>query len=242
VLAALRSVIYNIFYVLWSLFMALTYLPLLPILSPRQFLKLVRFWLAGMIWGARIICGIRWRIEGRENLPQGACIIASKHQSAWETLFYHLLVEDPVYALKKELLSIPLIGLYMRKTRMIAVDRGAGAAALRTVLRKAEPALAENRQMIIFPEGTRVAPGDHKPWQPGVAALYARFGDQVPLIPVALNSGLCWGRNSFIKRPGLITIKILPPVPKGLSKKEVVDYLKEAIESSSDALCETPPQ
>jgi 1-acyl-sn-glycerol-3-phosphate acyltransferase len=239
VIVALRSVIYN---VLWSLFMALTYMPLLPILSAQRFLKLVRFWLRGMIWGARIICGIRWQVEGRENLPQGACIIASKHQSAWETLFYHLLVEDPVYALKKELLSIPLIGWYMRKTRMIAVDREAGAAALRTVLRKAEPALAEKRQMIIFPEGTRVAPGDHKPWQPGVAALYARFSDQVPVIPVALNSGLYWGRNSFIKRPGLITIKILPAVPKGLGKKEVVEYLKNAIESSSDALCENPPK
>lgn len=241
-IAALRSVIYNIFYVSWSVFMALLYMPLLPILSARQFLGLVRFWLRGMIWGGKVICGMRWKVEGLENLPQGACILASKHQSAWETLFFHLLVEDPVYALKKELLSIPLIGWYMRKTRMIAVDRTAGAAALRTVLRKAEPAFAENRQMIIFPEGTRVAPGDHKPWQPGVAALYARFGDQVPLIPVALNSGLCWGRNSFIKRPGLITVRLLPPVPKGLGKKEVVEYLQNAIETTSDALCENPPK
>jgi 1-acyl-sn-glycerol-3-phosphate acyltransferase len=241
VLAAIRSIIFNIFFFTWLFGVAALYAPLLPFLPVRPFIRLIRFWLGGMIWGARLICGIRWRVEGLEHLPKGACIIASKHQSAWETLFFHLIVDDPIYVLKKELLAVPLIGWYMRKTRMIGVDRKAGASALRTVLREAGPAMEEQRQMIIFPEGTRVSPGDSVDWQPGVAALYARFGDQVPLLPVALNSGLCWGRNSFVKKPGLITLRILPPVPTGMNKKELVVYLKDAIENTSESLCQNPP-
>lgn len=241
-MSAVRSVVFNVYYVLWTLLLGLAYLPFL-LLPTRAFGALVRFWLWGLIWGARFLAGIRWRIEGRENIPAGACIVAAKHQSAWETLFFHLLFSDPVYVLKKELLLIPLVGWYMRKARMISVDRKAGASALRHMLRQAETAIADGRQIIIFPEGTRVAPGDHKPWQPGVGALYGRFGSQVPVVPVALNTGLFWGRNSFFKTPGEVVIQVLPPMSgDGSDKRAFVEQLRQTIEGATNTLCGLPPQ
>lgn len=234
---ALRSVLFNIYYIVWTLLMGVVYLPLLVVLPKRAFTSMVRIWLNGLIGGARVLVGIRWRIEGKENLPQGACIVVSKHQSAWETLFFHILLADPVYVLKKELLSIPLVGWYMRKTGMIAIDRNAGASALRGMLKQADAVLAENHQIVIFPEGTRVIPGDQKPWQPGVGALYGRFGDRIPVVPVALNSGLVWPRNSFVKTPGEVVVRVLPPMPVGLDKRAFVEQVRQTIETATDELC-----
>lgn len=236
----LRSVLFNIFYLGWTLLLAVLYLPLLA--GPRRLLMpFVRFWLRGFIGGARVIAGIRWRVEGRENLPKGACIIASKHQSAWETLFLHLLLDDPAYVLKKELLRLPLVGWYMAKAGSIAIDRKAGMGALKQVMRRAEPVLAEGRQIIIFPEGTRVAPLVEAPWHPGVSALYSRFSStgsvpHAPVVPVALNSGVFWGRNSFLKRPGTVVLRILPPMPPDLDKKTFLAELRARIDGTSDEL------
>lgn len=245
-IAVLRSILFNIYYVLCIVFFGTILLPVLPF-HRRWIAPLIRFWLLSILMGARVLCGIRWRIEGRENLPEGACILASKHQSAWETFFFHTLVPDPVYVLKRELLRIPFVGWYMQGTQMIAVDRSAGAAALKQVLREAEPALlSEHRQLVIFPEGTRVLPGTSAPWQPGVVALYNRFGKQVPVLPVALNSGVFWPRNSFMKKPGEIVVRILPPMPTDLDKKAFAQELESRIETACHELCVaagvTPPQ
>ena len=236
VVSALRSVIYNIFYVFWTILIGSLGIPTLLVPGTRTF-AVPHLWCRGLVWGARIMLGIRWRVEGLEHLPQGPFILASKHQSAWETLFLPMLVEKPVFVLKKELLSIPFVGWHMAKTGMIAVDRKAGASAMKTMLRGAEQAFAEGRQMIIFPEGTRVPVGETRPFQPGVAALYARFGDRVPLVPVALNSGLVWGRNSFLKSPGEVVVRIMPPIPGGLDKKVFTQQLQDLIEGESDRLC-----
>jgi len=236
---AVRSVLYNVFYVAFTLACSLLFLPylVLPVRFPAWALHL---WAGGLIWGARLICGIRWRVEGLENLPDGPCIIAAKHQSAWETLFFPMLLGDVVYVLKKELLRIPFVGWYMAKSGMIAVDRTAGASALKIVLREAAKVLEKGRQIVIFPEGTRVAPDADHPYQPGAAALYARFGGTVPVIPVALNTGLFWGRRSFIKRPGDVVVRILPPLPRGLDKKTFTAELRKRIETESRRLCGLP--
>lgn len=236
----LRSVVFNVFYVAWTLVVGTLYLPLLMFPS-RWMVPAVRYWGVGLVWGARILLGIRWRVEGRENLPAGGCIVASKHQSAWETLFLLTLLDRPVYILKKELFSIPFVGWYMRKVGTVAIDRKAGAAALKYMLRGAAVRVSEGRQIIIFPEGTRVAPGDtSKPYKPGVAALYAHLGDTVPVVPVALNAGLFWGRNSFIKRPGEVVVRILPPMPAGLDKKVFLTTLRDRIEAATNDLCGVP--
>ncbi len=236
----LRSSAFNVFYVSWTLLLAVLYLPLLA--GPRPLLMpFVRFWLAGFINGARVLCGIRWRVEGRENLPKGACIVAAKHQSAWETLFFHLMLDDPAYILKRELLRIPLVGWYMAKAGSIAIDRKAGMGALKQILRRAEPVLTAGRQIIIFPEGTRVAPFVEAPWQPGVSALYSRFSGsdstpQAPIVPVALNTGVFWGRKSYMKRPGTVVVRILPPMPPDLDKKTFMAELHARIDGTSDDL------
>lgn len=240
-MVVLRSLLFNIFYIFWTLLLGTLYLPLLA--GPRRLLMpFIRFWLRGFLWAARLICGIRWRVEGRENLPQGACIIAAKHQSAWETFFFHLLLDDPAYVLKKELLSLPLVGWQMRKAGSIAIDRKAGMGALKQVLKQAEPVIAANRQIIIFPEGTRVPPLTDAPYHPGISALYSRFSGssatpQAPVVPVALNSGVMWGRNAFLKHPGTVVLRILPPMDGDLDKKTFLKRLKSTIDETSNELC-----
>lgn len=238
--AAVRSLLFNVFYVAWTAALGVLYLPLLAL--PRRFLLPgVRLWVRGILGAARLLTGIRWRVEGRENLPSGPCIVAAKHQSAWETFFFHILLAEPVYILKKELLHIPLVGWYMRKAGMIGIDRKAGAGALKLMMRHAQAALDDGRQIVIFPEGTRVAPQASRPYQPGVAALYSRFGHRVPVVPVALNTGLFWGRRSFVKRPGEVVVRILPPVAPGLDKKAFLETLRTRIEDASTALCAPDP-
>src|SRR5690606_21388864 len=144
-------------------------------------------------------------------------IVAAKHQSAWDTMAFYWVLDDAAYVLKKELLSIPLYGWCARKARMIGVDRSGGAKALRAMVEQAQNCLAEGRPIVIFPEGTRTAPGRRSAYHPGIAALYTRLG--VPVVPVALNSGLFWGRRSFIKQPGRIVVQFLPPIPPGLERR-----------------------
>lgn len=240
VLHALRSLVFNLFTVGWTLLMGLAFLPLL-VLPQRWMIPGIRLWALGIIASARVIVGITWRVEGIENLPDGPLILASKHQSAWETLFFPVLLSRPVFILKKELLSLPVIGWYMRRGRMIAIDRKAGGAALKQVLRGAERVLGEGGQIILFPEGTRVAPGATKPYQPGIAALYHRFGDRgVPVVPVTLNSGTFWARQAWIKRPGEVVVKIFPPLPPGLPKDEFLETLRQTIDGP--LLAAPPPQ
>ena len=136
--------------------------------------------------------------------------------------------------LKKELLSIPLFGWFLKRAGMIAVDRKGGASALRSMARQATETLESGRSILIFPEGTRVAPGQTRPYQPGVAALYTQ--QKVPVVPVALNSGLFWGRRAFFKKPGTIVVQILPPIPPGLDRKAFMRDLESRIEPASAAL------
>ena len=154
-------------------------------------------------------------------------LIASRHQSAFDTFVWLTLVPRCCYVLKSELLRIPLFGPLMPLTGMIAVDRGGGANALRGLVREGQRAIREGRQIVIFPEGTRGAPGATLPLQPGVAALAARI--RLPVVPVVTDSGRCWGRRAFHKRPGTIHIRVLEPIPTDIGRDQLMRRLEAAL-------------
>ena len=189
---------------------------------------------AGAVWGhatiflLRILAGIRHEIHG--PLPPSGCIVAAKHQSAWETLALAALLPDPVYVVKQELLSIPGIGLYLRRAGQIAVDRQGGASALRRMVQEAKAALETGAQVVVFPEGTRVAPGERHPYHPGIAALYRETGAVVA--PAALNSGRHWSRRGFRMSPGRIRLEFLELIPPGMDRRAFMACLEERIEEA----------
>jgi 1-acyl-sn-glycerol-3-phosphate acyltransferase len=232
-MTALRSILFNLTYLLWSVIMHIVCLPLL--LAPEAWVwKAAHLWIGGTLFLLRLICGLGHRELGVENLPKGPAIIAAKHQSAWETLFLSRRLNHPAFILKRELLMIPVFGWFIQKVGMIAVDRAGKAAALKKMVRDANDRFAQGRQIIIFPEGTRVAPGEHKPYQPGIAALYGQLN--VPVVPVALNSGLYWGRKAWMKKPGKILVEYLPPIPPGLDRKAFMAELEKRLEPAAQKL------
>ncbi len=235
----LRSLLFNIAFWTVTGLMGVLCLPLLVV--PRRWLiPPLRFYARLVIALLRAICGIHVRVEGREHLPAaGPALIAAKHQSAFDTFVWFTLVPDAVYVLKRELLWLPIYGWYGLKTRQIAVDRAAGANAVRHLVKAGKAATADRRQVIIFPEGTRVAPGQTALVQPGIAALAAATG--LPVIPVATDSGRCWGRRSFRKHPGTITVAVRPPIPAGQPRPALVRALASAIEMGAEPPPATSP-
>lgn len=213
--------------------LCLLYVPFL--LGPRSWMAAAaRLWIRVSLAILRITTGIDHRMTGVERLPEGPFILACKHQSAWETLALTLLVPNAVYVLKKELMRIPFFGWYLWKVGHVAVDRSAGASALKKMVTGARAALDEGHPVIIFPQGTRTAPGTRKPYLPGVAALYTGTGATV--VPAALNSGSFWPRRKFRMHRGTITLQFLEPIEPGLDRKEFMKLLEERIESATNRL------
>lgn len=232
-----RSILFNLLYGLWTAAMHVICLPLL--LGPRRGIyAAARIWIDVTLWLLKHLVGLDHRVIGTENLPAGPAIFAAKHQSAWETLFLSRYLNFPAFVLKRELLSIPLFGWYLKKAGMIAVDRAAGASALRQLARQSNEVFSQHRPLLIFPEGTRVPPGQTRPYQPGVAGLYGQL--KVPVVPIALNSGLFWGRRAFVKKPGTITVQILPAIQPGFDRKALMRDLESRIETAAGALSLSP--
>ena len=228
-----RSLLFNVAFWLWTLVMVIAVLPLL--LGPRAAMVAgARFWERGIQRLLAALVGLRHEVRGRERIPRRPAVFAIKHQSAWETLAVHLLLADPAIVLKQELTRIPLFGRYLLHAGMIRIDRRGGAAALRSLVEDARAALARGSSVVVFPEGTRAPPGGRNPYHPGIAALYRQLGCEV--VPVALNSGLFWGRRSFIKRPGRIVIEFLPPIEPGLDRKAFMADLERRIEDATAEL------
>jgi 1-acyl-sn-glycerol-3-phosphate acyltransferase len=221
---ALRSLLFNIAFFAATALIGIAALPLL-LAPPAAMRRVVRFWARSVIWLLRLICGVRVELRGMEHVPPGAAVIVSKHQSAFDTIIWCALRPDVAYVLKKELLAIPVYGWHARKAGMIPVDRAGGGPALRAMLRAAQAALAAGRPVVIFPEGTRTAPGERVPYQPGV---------------VAIDSGRVWGRRAFHKRPGTIRVSALPPLPPGLPRARLLAALEAAIETETDRLLAEP--
>jgi 1-acyl-sn-glycerol-3-phosphate acyltransferase len=186
------------------------------------------------LWLLKTIVGTELEVRGKEKLPKGACLVASKHQSAWETFALIPLFRDPAYLMKRELFWIPFHGWFSYKFKMIPVDRDKGPAALRRMLAEAKTRAAAGREIIIFPEGTRRAPGALPDYKTGVFLLYEALG--IPCVPVALNSGLFWPRRSLKRYPGTVIVEFLDPIPPGLSKREFLPRLQATIETASNRL------
>ncbi len=223
----LRSAVFYIYMITLTFGMGIPCLPLL--LLPRRIMMYVyRAWAWLLIQGLRVICGVSYKIEGAENIPAWSAIICSKHQSAWETLFFSFLFPNPVFVLKRELMRIPLVGLYIRKL-FVPVDRGKPTEALKMISQKIQNIGGANAQVIIFPEGTRVAPGQRGKYNRGLLYIYSTL--EAPITLVAHNSGVLWPRNSLKKLPGVITVKFLPAIAPNLDKREVMAAVENGIEN-----------
>ena len=234
----LRSVLFNLYFFALTFVLAVGGI-FIRLFAPERTLQYAKFWVRLVMAGLRRICGIYLVLIGDENLPKvGPALIASQHQSAYDTLIWMILLARPSYVLKKELQRIPLFGPLTRLGGMIAIDRRAGPVALRSLLRDTVRAVADNRQIIIFPEGTRGRPGEHPPLQPGIAAMAAQSG--LPVIPVVTDSGLRWGKHAFRKFPGPIHIAVLSPIPAGLDRDELMRRLETVFEAGTARLAHRP--
>lgn len=227
----LRSALFNLFFFAGTFVLTVAPATAARLLAPHRVLDVARLWARVMLWGLRVICGIRVEVSGLQRVGTGAALIASSHQSAFDTVVWLTLVPRCCYVLKRELLRVPLFGPLMPLAGMIAVDRAGGAAALRGLMREGERATREGRQIVIFPEGTRAEPGQMLPLQPGVAALAARTN--LPVIPVVTNSGQCWGRRAFNKRRGTIHVRVLKPIPTGIGREQLMQRLEAALRGSA---------
>jgi 1-acyl-sn-glycerol-3-phosphate acyltransferase len=229
----LRSLVFNVlfyfFLVIWILFALPTFL-----MPSQAILTVAGWWAKSNILLMRIICGTRVEFRGVEKIPQGPLIVASKHQSMWETFALLQFFDRPLYILKRELKFIPFFGWYVMKADMIDVEREAGARALRDMVRRAGKAVRDGRQLIIFPEGTRRPVGAPPHYKHGVAQIYKDSG--VACLPVALNSGLFWPRRTFMRYPGTLVVEFLDPLPPGLSRDEFIDRVRDAIEGATDRI------
>lgn len=195
---------------------------------------IARFWVASNKVLLLALCGIRTRVEGAKNIPEGGCIVAAKHQSDWDIYAILPHIGRPAFIAKKELLAIPFFGRAARSMGTISVDRGRGSAAIPAMTEDARAALADGRRLVIFPEGTRRAPLAPADYRFGVARLYAAL--DVPVVPVALDSGLYWGRNSLVLWPGTARARFLPPIAPGLDPSTFHQKLIETIETETDRM------
>jgi 1-acyl-sn-glycerol-3-phosphate acyltransferase len=228
-----RAALFNIAYFAWTAVIGTLGLPFL--LAPRRAaMRFGRFWSRGVLFLLRVIVGLDHQLVGLDRIPPGGAIIAMKHQSAWDAIALPLVLDDPAPIVKRELLMLPFYGWYMARAGAIAIDRKSGAAAVRMMLAAARQVALAGRPIVIFPQGTRVAPGTTAPYQPGVYALYQALS--LPLIPAAVNSGLFWGRRNFIKRPGRITLEFLEPIPPGWPRRRLMQELEQRIEKATTAL------
>jgi 1-acyl-sn-glycerol-3-phosphate acyltransferase len=230
----LRSLLFTVIFYVWSAIVGISGLPLLW-LAPRSWIvRWMRFWAASSSGLVGAICGVRVEIRGREHLPVGPALVAAKHQCMLDTIAPFAIFDDAAYVMKQELMRIPVYGWYTRRSRMIVIDREANAKALRQMLADTRQCIAQARQVVIFPEGHRMAPGAAGDYKPGVAALYRDLG--LPCIPMATNSGVHWPAHGFLRRPGVIVYEFLAPIPAGLPRAEFMRVLEARLETASTAL------
>jgi 1-acyl-sn-glycerol-3-phosphate acyltransferase len=231
----LRSLVFNlVFYINLILRLVFGFWYLFPFVPRLWAIRALQRWARSSIWLLDKICDIKMEVRGREHIPAGACLIAGKHQSAWETFAVLPLLDDPCFVLKKQLTYIPFFGWFCIKFKMIGVDRSAGSAALRELNARAKQEIARGRQIIIMPEGTRRNVDDVPDYKPGAASLYGQL--DVPCVPFGLNAGLFWPRRKFMRYPGTIVIEFCEFMPAGLQRKEFQAQLQNAIETTSNKL------
>jgi 1-acyl-sn-glycerol-3-phosphate acyltransferase len=224
-----RSALFMAWFLIVTTILSLVFLPVL-VLPRGATIWLARLWSSLTFWGLKVFAGVDWEIRGTP--PEGAALVASKHMSMWDTMALYLALDAPAIVLKRSLLYIPFYGWFVWKATAIAIDRSAGASALRKMSQAAGAVLKEGRPILIFPEGTRKKPGAAPDYKPGVAGLYGTLG--VTCVPVALNSGVHW--TGFLKRPGTIVLEFLEPIPPGMKRQAFMALLEERIEAGTSRL------
>ncbi len=236
----ITSFLFLILLNLWGIIIPILYCPTFITKNTKIADHGAKIWSQFCLFMLRKICRIDHNIIGLEKLPKNEVfIIASKHQSTWETIVMHLIFNAPAYCYKKELLKIPFYGWYLKIMTGIAIDREGGVKSLKNLITQTKKCLLKKHNVIIFPQGTRVPVGastDQYPYLSGIAALYNAC--DVKIVPAALNSGMFWDQKKILKKPGTITLEFLDPISPGLSKKEFMFLLEREIEGKSNALCQ----
>ena len=228
-----RSLLFALLFYLWSLTLCLLFLPALAL--PRAIVAWAfKLWARGVIVLLGVCCGILVEVRGREHLPTGRALVAAKHQCMFDVFAQFVVLPDSCFVMRKELMLIPFFGWYAWKQRMVVIDRDGGSAALRQMVRDGQERLAEERQLLIFPEGHRGEPGVAGDYQPGVAGLYRDLG--LPAHLVATNSGVHWPAHGILRRPGTIVFEYLEPLPAGMKRADFMRQMQERIEAASTAL------
>ena len=227
----IKGLIFSLLFYGMTVVMAIVGLPLLLLPQAVTFFW-QGLWARLMMVLLAALCGVTSRIEG--DIPHQQVIYAVKHQSAWETIVLLAYLNQPVTVMKRSLLMIPLFGLYLARFGVMGIDRGKGKAALKRMIRISQKAASTGRHLLIFPQGTRLAPDAYQPYHSGLYALYSATG--LPVVPVALNSGYFWPRDSISKTPGQITVRLLPLIPPGLTRQELMAKVEAAIETESRQL------
>lgn len=229
----LRSAIFNVLFYLNLLIQIIPAVAAL-LLWRTAMLDIARFWARTNLWLLRAICGVRVEFRGVERIPAGPLLVACKHQSIWETFALLMILPDPAYIMKRELMWIPLFGWCTWKAGMIGINRSKGPQAIAQMTARAREELARERQIVIFPEGTRRPAGAVPRYKYGVAHLYAELG--VRCLPIALNSGLFWPRRSWLRYPGTIRVEALDVIAAGLSKEIFFERLRNEVETATARL------
>src|ERR1700678_4219822 len=206
----------------------------ISLLAPRSLPPFARFWSRSWLSLYRAICGVTYEVKGLDKVPKGGCLLAMKHQSVWDTCALFAIFDRPVYVLKSELMFIPFFGWALARLGCIPVKRGTGKSALDTMIRGTRIALAQHKQVVIFPEGTRTMVGQAANYKTGISHLYTAL--EVACIPVALNSGALWPRRTFLRPPGVISVEVLPPIPPGLDRRVMFERVVSGIEGVAERL------
>jgi 1-acyl-sn-glycerol-3-phosphate acyltransferase len=234
----LRSAAFSVLFPVWTGICCIV-LAFGTFLPRKGAVEMAIAWVTSVAWLERTVLGLNYRVIGRENLPaHGAFIVAAKHQSTFETMKLHLILNDPAIVLKKELLKIPIWGRYLKQTGMIPIDRGAGRRAVDGMVEASEKAKAEGRPIVIFPQGTRVPAGMTRSYKPGVVALYQDL--KLPILPLALDSGLFWPKSGM-KHGGTVTFSFLPPIEPGMEPAAALILLEQQLEAETNRLMAAQP-
>jgi 1-acyl-sn-glycerol-3-phosphate acyltransferase len=226
-MAFARALLFYLGGAVWTVVLGIVFMPML-VLPRRILVRACRFWARGLLAWLHVTVGLGHRVVG--EVPRAPVIVACRHQSAWETLAIAVVIDDAAIVMKQELLWLPVIGWYLAALGMISIDRGGGATALRRLVRRARGAMDQRRPIVVFPEGTRVAPGERREYHPGIYALYRELA--LPVVPTAVDSGLFWPRRGFAKKPGTITLEFLPAIAPGLGRDAFMRELRKHIETA----------
>ncbi len=225
-----RSIIFYFLLAIWTIIMGIICLPYLFI-HFSYLRKPTNIWILGIFKLLKYCCNVSYEIKGKENIPNYPIIVASKHQSAFETFALFLIIKNSIFIHKKQLYFIPIFGQYLKKSKMISIERSDGFSSMKKILKQAKLKMQKGHSIIIFPEGTRKKIGELPDYKTGFVGIYNETGSKI--LPVALNSGYCWPKHTFIKKPGKITIKILKPISAKLDRKNLLKDLENIIEEET---------